>query len=160
MAGGREEIRYPCPSQARFQSKACRKRFLHYYWYVLDPVMGPMSVRVASYFPFNVACYLNGHSFVAQERARCFVTKKSSAVTRASTFDARLRIECDLVEMGLSSSAWPARISSAAEGRLAHWAWLVSAPEARSRWVQSVQTLDISGCGRGRNERLYQALCR
>ena len=47
--------------------KACRKQFLHYYWYVLDPVMGPMSVRVASYFPFNVTCYLNGHSFVAQE---------------------------------------------------------------------------------------------
>ena len=23
--------------------KACRKQFLHYYWYVLDPVMGPMS---------------------------------------------------------------------------------------------------------------------
>jgi hypothetical protein len=49
------------------QIKACRKRFLHYYWYVLDPIMGPMSVRVASYFPFNVTCYLNGHSFVAQE---------------------------------------------------------------------------------------------
>jgi hypothetical protein len=47
--------------------KACRKQFLHYYWYVLDPVMGPMSVRVASYFPFNVTCYLNGHSFVARE---------------------------------------------------------------------------------------------
>jgi hypothetical protein len=52
------------------QIKACRKRFLHYYWYVLDPVMGPMSVRVASYFPFNVTCYLNGHSFVAQELTR------------------------------------------------------------------------------------------
>ncbi len=50
--------------------KACRKQFLHYYWYVLDPVMGPMSVRVASYFPFNVTCYLNGHSFVAQELRR------------------------------------------------------------------------------------------
>src|SRR5207302_1931849 len=50
--------------------KACRKRFLHYYWYVLDPVMGPMSVRVASYFPFNVTCHLNGHSFVAQELTR------------------------------------------------------------------------------------------
>jgi hypothetical protein len=37
---------------------------------VLDPVMGPMSVRVASYFPFNVTCYLNGHSFVAQELRR------------------------------------------------------------------------------------------
>src|SRR5438105_4242433 len=32
--------------------------------------MGPMSVRVASYFPFNVTCYLNGHSFVAQELRR------------------------------------------------------------------------------------------
>ena len=52
------------------QIKACRKRFLHYYWYVLDPVMGPMSVRVASYFPFNVTCHLNGHSFVAQELTR------------------------------------------------------------------------------------------
>src|SRR5229473_5514346 len=50
--------------------KACRKQFLHYYWYVLDPVMGPMSVRVASYFPFNVTCYLNGHSFLAQELRR------------------------------------------------------------------------------------------
>jgi hypothetical protein len=50
--------------------KACRKQFLHYYWSVLDPVMGPMSLRVASYFPFNVTCYLNGHSFVAQELQR------------------------------------------------------------------------------------------
>jgi hypothetical protein len=53
--------------------KACRKRFLHYYWYVLDPVMGPMSIRVASYFPFNVTCYFNGHSFVAQELRRAGV---------------------------------------------------------------------------------------
>ena len=50
--------------------KACRKQFLHYYWYALDPVMGPMSVRVATYFPFNVTCYFNGHSFVAQELTR------------------------------------------------------------------------------------------
>ncbi len=50
--------------------KACRKQFLHYYWYVLDPVMGPMSVRVATYFPFNVTCYFNGHWFVAQALAR------------------------------------------------------------------------------------------
>ncbi len=50
--------------------KACRKRFLHFYWYVWDPILGPMSVRVASYFPFNVTCYLNGHSFVAQELTR------------------------------------------------------------------------------------------
>src|SRR5438128_10721257 len=53
--------------------KACRKRFLHFYWYVLDPIMGPMSIRVASYFPFNVTCYFNGHSFVAQELTRAGV---------------------------------------------------------------------------------------
>jgi hypothetical protein len=53
--------------------KACRKQFLHYYWYVLDPVMGPMSVRVASYFPFNITVYCNGHSFVAQELRRAGV---------------------------------------------------------------------------------------
>jgi hypothetical protein len=43
-----------------------RKRFLHYYWYVWDPVMGPMSLRVASYLPFTITCYLNGHHFVGQ----------------------------------------------------------------------------------------------
>src|SRR3989442_14616744 len=35
--------------------------------------MGPMSLRVASYFPFNVTCYLNGHSFIAQELMRAGV---------------------------------------------------------------------------------------
>ena len=35
--------------------------------------MGPMSLRVASYFPFNVTCYFNGHSFVAQELTRAGV---------------------------------------------------------------------------------------
>jgi hypothetical protein len=50
--------------------KACRKQFLHYYFYVLDPVMGPMSLRVATYLPFDVTCYLNGHSFMAQELTR------------------------------------------------------------------------------------------
>jgi hypothetical protein len=43
-----------------------RKRFLHLYWYVRDPVMGPMSLRVATYLPFTVTCYLNGHHFVSQ----------------------------------------------------------------------------------------------
>ncbi len=49
---------------------ACYKQFLHYYFYLLDPVMGPMSLRVASYLPFNLTFYLNGHSFLAQELTR------------------------------------------------------------------------------------------
>jgi hypothetical protein len=43
-----------------------RKRFLHLYWYVWDPVMGPMSLRVSTYLPFTLTCYLNGHHFVSQ----------------------------------------------------------------------------------------------
>jgi hypothetical protein len=43
-----------------------RKRFLHDYWYVWDPVMGPMSLRVATYLPFTITAYLNGHHFVSQ----------------------------------------------------------------------------------------------
>ena len=49
---------------------ACRKRFLHYYFYLLDPVLGPMSVRVGTFLPFTLACFLNGHSFLAQELTR------------------------------------------------------------------------------------------
>src|SRR5215207_9627894 len=43
-----------------------RKRFLHLYWYVWDPVMGPMGLRVATYLPFTVTTYLNGHHFVSE----------------------------------------------------------------------------------------------
>ena len=50
--------------------RACRKRFLHFYFYVFDPVLGPMSLRVATFLPFTIACYLNGHSFLAQELTR------------------------------------------------------------------------------------------
>jgi hypothetical protein len=49
---------------------AARKRFLHYYFYLLDPVLGPMSLRVGTFLPFNLAVFLNGHAFVAQELSR------------------------------------------------------------------------------------------
>lgn len=43
-----------------------RKRFLHLYWYVWDPIMGPMSLRVSTYLPFTITAYLNGHHFASQ----------------------------------------------------------------------------------------------
>mgnify|MGYP001190515684 CR=1 FL=1 len=46
------------------------KRCLHYYCYVLDPVFGPMRLRVGAFLPFNLAAFLNGHSFLAQELLR------------------------------------------------------------------------------------------
>jgi hypothetical protein len=64
--------RYPPPSQDPHYRLLYRgrKRFLHYYFYVLDPILGPMSLRVATFLPFTLACFLNGHSFLAQELTR------------------------------------------------------------------------------------------
>ena len=44
-----------------------RSRFPHYYFYLRDETLGPMVMRVASFFPFEATYYLNGHSFMEQE---------------------------------------------------------------------------------------------
>src|SRR4030088_2240433 len=45
-------------------------RFTHYYFYVRDQVLGPIVIRVASFFPFHATYYLNGHSFMERELKR------------------------------------------------------------------------------------------
>ena len=45
-------------------------RFTHYYFYIRDAVLGPIIVRVASFFPFPATYWLNGHSFIEQELKR------------------------------------------------------------------------------------------
>src|SRR6201994_4495699 len=47
-----------------------RSRFTHYYFYIRDETLGPMVMRVASFFPFQTTYYLNGHSFIEQELNR------------------------------------------------------------------------------------------
>src|SRR5246127_5314016 len=47
-----------------------RSRFTHYYFYIYDQVLGPIVIRVASFFPFQTSYYLNGHSFIEQELKR------------------------------------------------------------------------------------------
>ena len=47
-----------------------RSRFTHYYFYIRDAVLGPIIVRVASFFPFHATYWLNGHSFIEQELKR------------------------------------------------------------------------------------------
>jgi hypothetical protein len=47
-----------------------RSRFTHYYFYIRDAVLGPIVLRVASFFPFQATYYLNGHSFIEQELNR------------------------------------------------------------------------------------------
>ena len=47
-----------------------RSRFTHYYFYIRDEALGPMVLLVGSFFPFQTAYYLNGHSFIEQELKR------------------------------------------------------------------------------------------
>jgi hypothetical protein len=47
-----------------------RSRFTHYYFYLRDEQLGPMIMRVASFFPFQTTYYLNGHSFMERELLR------------------------------------------------------------------------------------------
>jgi hypothetical protein len=51
-----------------------RSRFTHYYFYVRDEVLGPIILRVASFFPFHATYWLNGHSFIEQELNRNQIT--------------------------------------------------------------------------------------
>jgi hypothetical protein len=50
-----------------------RSRFKHYYFYIRDETLGPIAMRVASFFPFQTTYYLNGHSFIEQELNRAGV---------------------------------------------------------------------------------------
>jgi hypothetical protein len=47
-----------------------RSRFTHYYFYIRDEVLGPIIVRMASFFPFHATYWLNGHSFIQRELER------------------------------------------------------------------------------------------
>jgi len=47
--------------------KKMRSRFTHYYFYIYDPVVGPMSMRVGSFLPFQTTYYLNGHCIIERE---------------------------------------------------------------------------------------------
>lgn len=41
-----------------------RKPYTQYYFYIHDETLGNMCIRIASYLPFKVTIYLNGHSYI------------------------------------------------------------------------------------------------
>src|SRR5215831_15944555 len=55
-----------------------RSRFTHHYFYIRDEVLGPMVMRVASFFPFQTTYYLNGHSFIERELTRAQIGFRKS----------------------------------------------------------------------------------
>ncbi len=84
------EPRFPTENESYRILKRCRKLFQHLYFYVFDPVMGPMSVRVSTYLPFSIQVWLNGHSFVAEQLTRQGVgfKKVDNAILAVDNVDA------------------------------------------------------------------------
>jgi len=63
-----------------------RSRFTHYYFYIRDPIAGPMVLRIGSFLPFQVTAYLNGHHFIEQrlrQRGLAFVKQDNRFVSVA-----------------------------------------------------------------------------
>jgi len=50
-----------------------RSRYSHYYFYIRDPVLGPMALCVGSFLPFSITYYLNGHHFIEDQLRRAGV---------------------------------------------------------------------------------------
>jgi len=73
--------KYPTPDPNYRILAHQRSRFTHYYFYIRDEVLGPMVLRVASFFPFHATYWLNGHSFIEQElnRTGCRFHKSDNA---------------------------------------------------------------------------------
>jgi hypothetical protein len=50
-----------------------RSRYAHYYFYIRDPVLGPIALCVGSFLPFAITYYLNAHHFIEQQLRRAGV---------------------------------------------------------------------------------------
>jgi hypothetical protein len=54
--------------------RAHRSRYTHFYFYILDEVLGPMVIRVGSFMPFVATYWLNGHNFIEVQLTQQGVT--------------------------------------------------------------------------------------
>ncbi len=70
--------KYPTPDPNYRILAHQRSRFTHYYFYIRDEVLGPIVLRVASFFPFHATYWLNGHSFIEQELNRSHIGFRKS----------------------------------------------------------------------------------
>ena len=56
-----------------------RSRFTHDYFYIRDEVLGPMVMRVATFFPFQTTYYLNGHNCNCRSDHVCLISNVALA---------------------------------------------------------------------------------
>jgi hypothetical protein len=91
-----------------------RCRYTHYYFYIRDAVLGPMSMCVGSFLPFQITYYLNGHHYIEQELLRQGIRFRKDdnaflAVDDAKALQAAAdRLSADIIRK-----------------RLDYWTWLV-----------------------------------
>jgi hypothetical protein len=89
-------------------------RFLHYYFYVRDPVIGPLAMCVGTYLPFQTTYYLNGHHFIEIELRRRKIAFRKDDNAFLSVSDPQA---LQAVANSLSASI--------IEKRLNYWTWLL-----------------------------------
>jgi hypothetical protein len=75
--------RYPTNDPHYHIIKKTRMRFTHYYFYIIDPILGPMVMRIATFLPFTATYYLNGHSYIEArlKENNIHFTKHDNAIT-------------------------------------------------------------------------------
>jgi hypothetical protein len=140
-----KEPKFPTQDADYMILRKQRSRFTHYYFYILDEVVGPMILRVASFLPFTVTAYLNGHNFMERElrKAGIVFTKNDNSFSAVSDvkalqeaadrFDARTiqeRIEYWTLIVGPKFSD---RERKACGGL--HRIWSVSQVEYSLNWI-------------------------
>src|SRR5712664_671568 len=89
-------------------------RYLHYYFYIRDLVIGPLAMCVGTYLPFQTTYHLNGHNFMEIELRRQGVAFRKDDNAFLSTSDPKA-----LQEAADKLSA------SILEKRLNYWTWLL-----------------------------------
>jgi hypothetical protein len=90
-------------------------RYLHYYFYIRDPVIGPLAMCIGTYLPFQTTYYLNGHNFMEIELRRQGVAFRKDDNAFLSTADPKaLQDAADKLS------------ASIIEKRLNYWSWLLA----------------------------------
>ena len=89
-------------------------RYLHYYFYIRDPVIGPLAMCIGTYLPFQTTYYLNGHNFIEIELHRQGVVFRKDDNAFLATSDPKaLQAAADKLS------------ASVIEKRLNYWTWLL-----------------------------------
>ena len=107
-------------------------RYLHYYFYIRDPVIGPLAMCVGTYLPFQTTYYLNGHNFMEIELRRQGVAFRKDDNAFLSTSDPKaVQAAADKLS------------ASIIEKRLNYWSWLLCPSPRKSGAVRGPRLLHL-----------------